>query len=106
MEVLPTMRTRVHVEKTVLALVQIWKKACLAIRTDVHAIAHSMAIVSSRKILWVTSRSIVGHTEIQSNMMHRAVQEQGLTFPAFCLASDFDLNQCFLMASSMLVTFQ
>ena len=30
----------------------------------------------------------------------------GLTFPAFCLASDFDLNQCFLMASSMLVTFQ
>ena len=31
---------------------------------------------------------------------------QGLTFPAFFLASDFDLIQCFLMASSMLVTFQ
>ena len=31
---------------------------------------------------------------------------QGLTFPALCLASDFDLNQCFLMASSMLVAFQ
>ena len=32
---------------------------------------------------------------------------QGLTFPAFCcFASDFDLNQCFVMASSMLVSFQ
>ena len=31
-------------------------------------------------------------------------QDQGFTFPAFCLASNFDLNQCFLMVSLMLVT--